>query len=184
MDKVERSRKLCVISHCFLNCNSKVEGPCRYKAALKDLIYTLIEKDYGIIQLPCPELTYYGMKRWGHVREQFDNSFFRAHCRNLLQPIIMQIEEYISNGYKVSYVIGVNGSPSCGVEVSCSSESWKGEISQQSSIEDLKSSLGYKATPGVFMEEFMAMLKEKNIDIEFVGIYESKIEDCEFLKNL
>lgn len=180
MDRVERGRKLCLVSHCFLNCNSKVEGFCRYKGALKELIYPLIEKDYGIIQLPCPEATYYGMKRWGHVKEQFDNVYFRKHCRKILEPIIEQILDYKCSGYDINYVLGVNGSPSCGIDVTCSSSEWMGEITKQESIEKIKEELQYKNEPGVFMEELMKMLCESNIEVQFMGIYEGKIEEYDF----
>jgi predicted secreted protein len=178
----ERSRKLCLVCHCILNCNSKVEGPCRRKGPLKEVLYPLIEKDYGIIQLPCPEMTYYGMRRWGHVREQFDNPYFRKHCRTILEPVITQVEEYLSNNYRLDYIVGLNGSPSCGVDMSCSSEKWMGELSKWDSLESIKSSLSYKQVPGVFIEELINMLEEKSIEAEFVGVYESRISEFNFYK--
>lgn len=176
----ERSRKLCLITHCILNCNSKVEGPCHRKGVLKEIIYVLIEKDYGIIQLPCPEMAYYGMRRWGHVREQFDNPFFRRHCRQILESIIEQIKEYTANNYTLSYVVAINGSPSCGLDFSCSSHKWMGELSKWDSLENIKQFLQYKQEPGVFMEELINMFKENNINTEFVGISESKIKEYDF----
>lgn len=180
MERVERGRKLCLVSHCLLNCNSKVEGLCRYKGVLKEVIYPIIEKDYGIIQLPCPEATYYGMRRWGHVKEQFDNVYFRKHCRKILEPIMEQLLDYNANGYSIDYVVGINGSPSCGIDVTCSSKEWLGEISRQESIEKLKDTLKYDSAPGVFMDELKRMLFKNNIEPEFIGIYEGKIEEYDF----
>lgn len=180
---MERSRKLCIISHCLLNCNAKVESPCsRYKGVLKELLYGLIENDYGIIQLPCPETTYYGMRRWGHVREQFDNPHFRKHCKEILEPVIDQMKDYLSNGYRLDYVIGVNGSPSCGIDMSCSSYKWKGEISRWESIDYIKGSLEYKEVPGIFMEELMSLLEVNNMKTKFIGIYENRIDEYDFMK--
>lgn len=177
---MERSRKLCLVSHCILNCNSKVEGPCRYKGVLKEVIYPLIEKGYGIIQLPCPEASYYGMRRWGHVREQFDNIYFKKHCQNILKPIIEQIQDYYKNEYSLEYIIGINGSPSCGIDISCSSQEWKGEISKRESIEKLKESLNYDNKPGIFMEELIELLKVYDIKTNYIGIYENKIDEYDF----
>lgn len=178
----ERSRKLCLITHCILNCNSKVEGPCHRKGVLKELIYPLIEKDYGIIQLPCPEISYYGMRRWGHVREQFDNPFFRKHCKKILEPILEQVQDYLANNYTLNYVIAINGSPSCGLDFSCSSEKWMGELSKWDSLENIKQYLNYEQKPGVFIEELINMFKENNIKTEFIGIHESRIVEYDFSK--
>ncbi|ERI93722.1 hypothetical protein HMPREF1982_01485 [Clostridiales bacterium oral taxon 876 str. F0540] len=166
----------------MLNCNSKVEGPVRRKGPLKELLYELIEKDYGIIQLPCPEMTFYGMRRWGHVREQFDNPFFRKHCRQILEPVLEQLQEYLANGYTLNYVIGVNGSPSCGLDLSCSSDKWLGELSKWDSLDSIKGSLQYKNAPGVFMEELINLFKKNDISTEFIGIYENRIEEYDFSK--
>lgn len=180
MEMVDRSRKLCLISHCLLNCNAKVEGPCRRKGPLKEVIYALIEKDYGIIQLPCPEMTYYGMRRWGHVREQFDNPFFRKHCRRILEPVIEQLQDYLANNYTLDCVVAINGSPSCGLDFTCSSDKWLGELSKWDSLDCIKQSLQYKQEVGVFMQELINMLKENNINTEFIGINESKIQEYDF----
>lgn len=179
---VERSRKICLVAHCILNCNSKVEGPCSRKGPLKEVLYALIEKDYGIIQLPCPEMAYYGMRRWGHVREQFDNPFFRKHCRKLLEPILEQVQEYVTNDYTINYVFTVNGSPSCGFDFSCSSDQWMGELTKWDSLDNIKQFLGYEDKPGIFIEELMHMFKENRINTEFIGIRESQIAEYDFSK--
>ena len=64
----------------------------------KKFMHLAIDNDIQLIQLPCPEYTLYGAKRWGHVSDQFDNPFFRRHCRNLLEPIMDQLKEYVANG--------------------------------------------------------------------------------------
>jgi len=177
---MEERKKLCLVSHCILNCNSKVEGSCKRKGPLKEVLYPLIEKDYGIIQLPCPEIDY-GLRRWGHVREQFDNPFYREHCKRVLKPIMMQVMEYHNNNYTVNYVIGINGSPSCGVEFSYSSEKWGGELSKRDHLESLKEGLHYKMFPGIFMEVLIALLHEYNIRTKFLGITESKLDEYDFM---
>lgn len=42
----------------------------------KKFMHKAIDQEVQIIQLPCPEFTLYGPKRWGHVSNQFDNTFF------------------------------------------------------------------------------------------------------------
>ncbi|CAM2920302.1 CD3072 family TudS-related putative desulfidase [Hathewaya histolytica] len=178
---MDKSRKMCIVAHCFLNANSKVESPkCKYSSVFKRLIYELIERDYGIIQLPCPELMHYGMRRWGHAKEQFDNPFYRKTCRELLIPMVEQAKEYIQNGYVIDYIIGVNGSPSCGIDGTCKSKDYIGEISGIKNIENLTKSITYEKEYGVYMEELEKLLKEENLDIEFLGISEREIEKYDF----
>lgn len=69
---MKRNKKIALVSHCILNANSKVEGLSEYGGMLKDVMNYLMDEGYGIIQMPCPEMAIYGIKRWGHVKEQFD----------------------------------------------------------------------------------------------------------------
>lgn len=67
-------KKILVVTHCVLNRASKVE---RYSIESineedelrKELLKEVFEKDIELLQLPCPEFTIYGSKRWGHVKE-------------------------------------------------------------------------------------------------------------------
>ena len=43
----------------------------------------------------------YGIKRWGHVKEQFDTLFYREQCREMLRPIVQQTKSYIDAGYEI-----------------------------------------------------------------------------------
>ena len=40
-----------------------------------------MSEDVGVIQLPCPEATFLGMRRWGMTREQYDVPAFRRHSQ-------------------------------------------------------------------------------------------------------
>lgn len=110
-----RSKKIVLLSHCLMNVNSKVEGLAVYEAALKELLLVLIDKGYGIYQLPCPEVRLYGIKRWGQSVEQYSNMFYEKYCRNLAQDICMEVMEYQRCGYTVNTMIGLDGSPTCGI---------------------------------------------------------------------
>ena len=178
---MRRNKNIVILSHCLLNCNSKVEGLANYKGSLKELIDYIINKDYGIIQLPCPELTLYGVKRWGHVKEQFDTPYYRKHCRKILIPYIEQIKDYIKNDYNIKSIIGVDGSPSCGVNKSCFSSKWGGTLSRE---RDLKDEVCIKSQKGVFVEEFARLLNKENVDIEFRAIDENyPKKSINFIKN-
>lgn len=153
---LNRGKKIVLLSHCILNANSKVEGLSKYPSAVLDLISFLSENGIGMIQLPCPEMSMYGMKRWGHVKEQFDTPIFREHSRVILNDIAMQVRDYVSNGYTLVGVIGIDGSPSCGINKTCSSKSWGGESKSfdEAKFKDV-STINEK---GVFIEELLLSL--------------------------
>ena len=77
---MQRGKKIILLSHCILNVNPKVEGLEPYESLVKELTDYLYENKVGIIQLPCPEMAIYGIKRWGHVKDQFNYSFFKKSC--------------------------------------------------------------------------------------------------------
>ena len=115
-----------------------------------------------IVQLPCPEFTLYGAHRWGHVSEQFDNPFFRNHCRKILEPIMEQMEEYLTCGefFEILGVVGVDGSPSCGVDYTCSAD-WYGAFDCNPRLPDMLGECKMVKRPAIFMQELIDMLKER-----------------------
>jgi len=156
----KRSKKVAVVAHCLLNQNAKVNGFAFFPAMVKPLIDILHKNDFGIIQLPCPETTFSGTRRWWCVREQYDTPGYRMHCRRILEPILSQITEYQKEGYKV-VIIGLDGSPSCGVKWSGTGKMWGGppKIPEE---EMVKYPLAKK--PGIFFEELIAMMKKAGIE--------------------
>ena len=58
------------------------------------------------------------------------------------------IEDFYKNGYEISAVIGVDGSPTCGVSKTCSGK-WNGEICGQNNIEEKIATLKEIESSGV-----------------------------------
>ena len=168
---IQRGKKIVLLAHCIINANAKVHGLGNYSSMVLDLITLLHEHDIGVIQLPCPEMSTYGVKRWGHVREQFDTPFFREQCRKIAGPIVDQLRDYARNGYAVIGVVGVDGSPSCGVFKSCSGD-WGGEIAEYQDLLERISSVVYVDKPGIFMEELRDLLNKNNIVVPFTAVDE------------
>lgn len=169
---MERNRKLVVVCHCILNCNSKVEGLSTFEGT-HNIVSELIEEGYGIIQLPCPEMIMYGIKRWGHTKEQFDNLFYRNQCRLMLEPYIKQFENYIKNNYKLKGIIAIDGSPSCGYNKTCSSNEWFGEISGCENLNEKINDIKMIDGKGVFIEELEKLLIENKLEVQILGLDES-----------
>lgn len=159
--KDKRAKKIALVAHCLLNQNAKVNGFAFYPAMIGPVIDVLRKHDFGIIQLPCPETTYIGTKRWWHVKQQYDTPGFRKHCQEILWLIFNQIEEYSKEGYEL-VIIGLDGSPSCGVGFSGTSERWGGcpEISE----EDRKA-YPVSEGQGVFMREIVKGIKARGLEV-------------------
>ncbi len=179
-----RGKKVVVLAHCLLNVNAKVGGIARYTGVFEPLILSLIRNGFGIIQLPCPELGYFGVRRWGLVTEQMDIPAYRRHCRIILRPIIDQILDYHHNGYIIAGVIGVDKSPSCGVHVTCRSSLYRGEISSIPDVDAIKASVEIVDGQGVFIEEFSRLLLDNGLEISFVAIDEESLASSHDISQL
>lgn len=152
--------------HCILNVNSKIMGLALYAGAVERVVKKYLAAGIGMIQLPCPELTYLGLKRWGMTRDQYDTPYYRRHCTTILTPYVDQIVDYTRNGYQVEAVIGVDGSPSCGVHRTCIGYRGGmigGEPSPQ--FEELQE-------PGVFIRTLAEMLDAQGLSIPMEAIRE------------
>lgn len=165
-----KSKKIILLSHCILNSYSKVESFSENNGALKEILIELMMKDYAIIQLPCPEHLYLGTRRWEMSREQYDNEMFRNHCITLINPILNEVSNYIKSGYEIKYIVGMKGSPNCGITKTNSSESYGGEIINE---KDYYSSRLINKV-GVFMEEFFRLSRERGINLFFVELDENE----------
>lgn len=166
---MKRSKNILLISHCLLNSNAKVKGLANYEASLKELIVPLLQKDISLIQLPCPEFSSLGAKRWGQTKDQYSNTFYKNHCKEILLRICDEVNEYMENGYNILGVIGVDYSPSCGVNFTCRGD-WGGEFDEKTS--EKIASLHYEKASGVFMQTLKNMLEERGIELKFWGIDE------------
>jgi predicted secreted protein len=120
-----RGRRVVVVCHCLVNANSKVEGLSQYQG-VHPLIQRLAENGVGVLQMRCAEMTAMGMRRWGQTYEQYDTPPFRAHCEELSDQTLADVAEYLRTGYEVIGLVGVNGSPTCGVSRTVHGD-WGGE---------------------------------------------------------
>lgn len=166
---MNRSKKIAIISHCIINQNSVVKGEYKDINIFFPFIKKLFEDNIGILQLPCPETECYGLRRWGHVKEQFDNCGYRKYLEKIVNSFVDIIKEYINNGYEIVGIYGIAGSPSCGVNLTCSAN-WEGEISLYKDKEDIVSRVKMINESGIFMEIFKSVLDKNKINIPFYDV--------------
>ena len=166
---MNRSKKIAIISHCIINQNSVVKGEYKDMNIFFPFIKKLFEENIGILQLPCPETECYGLRRWGHVKEQFDNCGYRKYLEKIVNSFVDIIKEYINNGYEIVGIYGIAGSPSCGVNLTCSAN-WEGEISLYKDKEDIVSRIKMINESWIFMEIFKSVLDKNKINIPFYDV--------------
>lgn len=163
---MKRNGHVVVVAHCLLNVNTKVHGIAKYPAVHPE-VARLVADGVAIVQLPCPEATYLGMKRWGMTREQYDTAAYRRHARTILGPVVDTLDELARDGCEVFEVIGADGSPSCGVDRTCFG--WSGgELEQGVEVPEARSVAGR----GVFIDEFRCLLAERGLEPTFRGVDE------------
>jgi len=162
MIRDKRGRKIIVVAHCILNQNSRVQGKAYYAGMINEIVDVMRKHEVGIIQMPCPELTYAGLLRPSLTREQYETPAFRRHCRQIASSTADQVEEYVRNGFKVLAILGVEGSPTCGVEASFQ-----------------------EANLGILMEELQSELKKRRVEVPMKGIsYTSAGQDAAWLEKI
>ncbi len=174
--------RILVVSHCILNTASKVtsedENSMRKETEARKLLLNIITKqNIQLLQLPCPEFIMYGPKRWGHVKDQFNHSFFRTQCREMLLPYILQLKEYASlpDKYQIIAVVAVDGSPSCGYSSTCIGD-WGGELCGAASLSEKLSDVKEINEPGVFMEELLLLLQKEQLNIPVKDLSQMAME--------
>ncbi|MEM4101486.1 MAG: hypothetical protein QXE24_02255 [Desulfurococcaceae archaeon] len=155
-ERGDRRRKLiAVLPHCLLNQNTVVKHLASHEGAVVDLVKVLVEEGYGLIQLPCPETIYLGLKRWWMSKDQYDTESYRKMARSLLEPYVTLLKELVKDGCRY-IVLGVKGSPSCALEVTSGNPEWGGEPNVGMGTMKVKGM-------GVFMEEFLKLIAEHSI---------------------
>jgi len=144
-----RGRRLALVAHCVLNQNSRVFGLAERASMIGEVVRVLMRNGVGVIQMPCPELVYAGLSRAPKTREQYDNLRFRSLCRKIAEQLAEQISEYERNEIRLKVVIGVDSSPSCGVN----------------------------ENPGILVEELRLALNKVGVSAPFYGVNYRRLKD-------
>lgn len=173
---MQRSKQIQILCHCLLNANAKVFPLALCGGVYQTAVQGAIAAGVGLVQLPCPETCYLGMNRWGMTCEQYASQHFREFCRDLLRPSMYQITAFIAAGYQIIGVVGMDGSPNCGVNRTCSGFAG-GEICSQADISRQQALLTMLPGKGVFMTVLAELLAEQDIVIPFTAIDEELAVD-------
>ncbi len=160
----KRSKKVVLIAHCVLNQNSKIDRCAHYPGAIREIAQILIDAEAGILQMPCPELLCLGLDRQvetgihttvesedTRVAQLMVEDQSKTLCHRLVSDLVYQIEEYQRNGFALVGIIGINGSPTCGIETT-----WANNREEQG--------------PGVFIRMLNEESQKRGISLPMQGI--------------
>ena len=169
-------QRILLISHCFLNDAAKLRNQnaasiSKERDLKRAFIKQMLSQDVELIQLPCPEFLIYGSNRWRHVSNQFNTPHFREESRKMLTPFIMQLEEYCAypDRYEVLGILGIDGSPSCGVNYTCEGE-WGGDFMGIQNPSSMAASSKKVPKQGIFMDILKEMLHEKHLPVRLYSL--------------
>jgi len=105
-----------VLGHCLLNPLARVKG---VKPA-----QPVDTRGANIIQLPCPEAIFFGMKRREITKDQLDHPAYRRFCREIFTHFADLLEDLAASGVKIK-IFGVPKSPPA---------AWKSRASAESQV--------------------------------------------------
>jgi predicted secreted protein len=149
-------QKVALVANCLLNQNAKVCEGARYPGMATPVVEELRRRGYRLLQLPCPELAFAGVRRWWAVYEQYDTPAYRAHCRRLALAIAPLIEQHVRQGDEL-VLIGLDGSPSTGVRFTSTQPDWGGRPNRPQD--------DWQIVPrrGIWIEELEAELERRGL---------------------
>ncbi|MBI4865510.1 MAG: hypothetical protein HY816_01025 [Candidatus Wallbacteria bacterium] len=144
-----------LVSHCILNPYTAVGGSVPNREAMQALVRWSLERDVALLQMPCPEFTHAGASRKPRTLEGYDVPQFRAHCAELATRLAETLGEHRAAGHTILGIVGVDGSPSCGVELT---------------TRECDGSEAKVAGEGVFTRQLREELRGQGWELPYVGL--------------
>ncbi len=183
-----RSKRVMFVSHCILNENARYFGGAFSPAVVPYLLEELIAAGCGIVQLPCPEqrawggilkpFLWQGVGIQGRLIYSFRKVLFRIfmwHSRRVFRKmaweVVRQVKDYARAGYMVVGLLGIGGSPTCGVFHTLNLTNFeklarlKIETLNREEFNEILYGQFYCSGQGVFIQELERLLKQHQIKL-------------------
>jgi uncharacterized protein YbbK (DUF523 family) len=189
--KDERGKRVIFVSHCLLNENTRYLGGAFRRGCVDELVDAFQQEGLGIYQMRCPEqqawggllkrhlLPFYGSKgtilyRLRHILLPLFLLYTRCVDRRIAKEVVRDIEDYIGSGFEVVGIVGVGGSPSCGVwsnlNLRCSLEAVTGcplAKCDRRLVNEEAVAACLRDGEGLFIAAFQRRLRRKRITIDW-----------------
>lgn len=186
-----RSRHVVFLSHCVLNENTRyLGGACRH-CCVREVVERCMDRGLGMVQMPCPEqevwggvlkrkmLRLYGTGRAGRrvVRVLLPGAllYVRFAYRALARSVAARIDDYSRSGFTVVGVVGIDGSPTCGVRTTIDVAGFAEEMASVDpatfSVEAQNDMVRRHAVPGrgMFIQELSRALRARGLRVPLLA---------------
>jgi uncharacterized protein YbbK (DUF523 family) len=181
-----RSRKVAFVSHCLLNENTRYLGGACRTCCVREVIDDLLDRDIGIVQMACPEELAWGgvlkrhlLRLYGHPYAAGLAGIVRRYSAfrfgRLARRVSAQIADYVASGFSVVGVVGVDGSPSCGVSTTLDVRAALRDLAATDPATitvDAQNALVRKHVvpgSGLFIAQLRRMLGRRGVTVPFVA---------------
>jgi predicted secreted protein len=182
-----RGKRVVFLSHCILNENTRYLGGACRQGCVREILQQCLDKGIGIVQMPCPEqaawggvlkrrlLALYGAKRVPRALLPIALRYTRFVYRRLARSVAAQLEDYVASGFSVLGIVGIDGSPSCGVRKTLDLRGAMRTILRLEpntiSVEQQNSLVRSNAQSGrgIFVEELERDLKRRGLQIPLLA---------------
>lgn len=187
----ERSGRVVFVSHCLLNQNVRYLGGATCPGMTAKVVDELRRAGVGVVQMPCPEQYAWGgvykrrtMPAYGADRTPLRwlrrpatwlfMAYTRLAYRHLARRVAAQIADYRRGGCTVESVMGIGGSPSCGVRTTLDLPAVLDEIAGREPGRLERGEFNRhviaghaKAGQGMFIAALRRHLRHRHIDVPF-----------------
>jgi predicted secreted protein len=187
----ERSRRVVFVSHCLLNQNVRYLGGATRPGMTGEVVAALLDAGVGVVQMPCPEQAAWGgvckrytvpaygadltpLRRLRRPATWLFLAYSRLVYRRLARRVAAQIADYRRSGHRVESVVGIGGSPSCGVHTTLDLPAVLDDIARRDpgrlDRRDVNRHViaGHvRAGPGMFIAALHRQLRRRGIDVPF-----------------
>lgn len=146
--------KIALLANCILNQSVRAKGVKNKtgEGPIEEVLDVLNRYDVSIIQMPCTEVAWEGFDRRASGKTRYDNPEYRSICTEAARYSANYVKKLIDDrGGELAIVLGVDGSPSCGVNFCFG----RGRRLNE---------------PGIYFEELRKELSRKGLNPTYIGI--------------
>lgn len=188
----QRGRRVVFLSHCLLNENTRYLGGACRTSCVREVLEQCMDQGVGMVQMPCPEQEVWGgvlktrmLALYGSTARAFPGVvkallpigllYVRWAYRAMARKVAAQLDDYVSSGFSVVGIVGIDGSPTCGVGTTIDLAGFVGDM--------LRADRGTLTTgnqnaavrkharrgKGLFVEELERALRARNLRVPLLA---------------